>query len=152
MSQQARAHNTNLQDHGICHMTFVTHLPLSILSFIYSGPDCWGCRPIFGAALLNIHAAPLIWEPPCTDKASPVGQEEMGFGLKGPFVIIVEFIGYINQSVGRHLLTSIPPFKTIMEWLWVHDLIIVMRHKTKGCAEKKDYYIQLNTITAALWK
>lgn len=60
---------------------------------------------------------PLIWESPRTDKASPVGQEEVGFGLKAPFVIIVEFIGYINQSVGRHLLTSIPPFETIMEWM-----------------------------------
>lgn len=33
VSRQVQVHNTNLQDHGICHMTSVTHLSLSIFSF-----------------------------------------------------------------------------------------------------------------------
>lgn len=59
-------HNVNLQDHGICLVTFVTCLPLSILSFIYSGKVCWACRLRFNNDLLNIHIV-IYWELPCTD-------------------------------------------------------------------------------------
>lgn len=61
----------------------------------------------------------------------------MGFGLKGPFVVIVEFIRVHKPILHPHLLTSIPLFETIMEWLRVQDLVIVMQHKAKGCMGKK---------------
>lgn len=52
----------NLQDHGICLVTFVTCLPLSTLSFIYSGKVCWACRLAFSNTLLNIHMVPHTWK------------------------------------------------------------------------------------------
>lgn len=79
----------------------------------------------------------------------------MGFGLKGPFVVIVEFIRVHKPictftSVDIYTYTF---FETIMEWWRVQDLVIVMQHKATCCMGKKTlYYIQLNAIRAALRK